>query len=201
MLTPLTVVVVAPTVSCHKSELKPIPFDVLEVDDSNTLLGFDENHQRAYQLEGYNTLTIPKDVIQLKTNCFSPQMDEEHEYDAPTVIKQINFEKDCQCLRFTNQFREFKGTNFNSLPNLEKVVFPPKYTNVKDQYLFANCPRLSVLDFSNIELDIQVERAVSLWLDYESMPNHGTIIQGKNLLLANAVCKYLADAGKTWIIK
>ncbi|MCQ3907309.1 MAG: hypothetical protein MJ219_00670 [Mycoplasmoidaceae bacterium] len=163
--TPTTVSLISisvPLVSCTRTLAHPIPLEFLVIDDSNTLIGFDENHQRANQMGNYNILTIPKDVVQLKTECFNAQLDQEPIYDAPTVIKEINFEEGCQCLRFDNQFREFKGTNFNFLPNLEKVVFPPKYQHTKDQNLFKDCPRLTLLDISHIETDIASERAVAM---------------------------------------
>lgn len=200
ILIPLSTTLIPISVVGCSSNINTFPQSWLDIDEeTNTLNGFDQNHQRAYQLEDYSVLVIPKDVKYLKKQSFSVTTDPE--YDAPNAIKVVAFEKDCQCERFTNEPREMKSTNFNLCENLETVIFPPKYNNIKDQYLFAGCPKLSVLDLSHIEADIHSERAIQFWLSYASMPNTGTIIQGKNQVFAQAVCKYLSDVGKTWIIK
>ena len=76
------------------------------------------------------------------------------DYDAPTIIKIINFEPDCLC-------ESFGDASFCHCPNLETVIFPPHFVG-NDSVLFGICPKLHVLDLSNVKTPIDKTAAENL---------------------------------------
>ncbi|MCQ3907256.1 MAG: hypothetical protein MJ219_00395 [Mycoplasmoidaceae bacterium] len=142
ILIPLSITLIPISiVGCSKGDgYKSIPKDYLDIDSDHILQGFKEGHQRKHQLEGYNTLTIPNDVVGMVNHSFTYDITTK-DYDGPAVIKKIDFEEGCTINRY--------GTNFYYLDNLETVVFPPQY-DAKDEAMFSRCGKLQAFDLTNI---------------------------------------------------
>ena len=187
-------------VSCSKKSTS-FPKNYLDIktdeEGNKFLAGFNQNHQRAYQVEDYDTLTIPKEVTYLEDQSFTPNISNEAEYDAPNAIKTINFEKDCQCGRFGRP-------NFNFCQNLETVIFPPLYGG-NDRYMFDKCTKLSTFDLSNITVLIHDIDHDFLPPNVDFFPDNGKIIVKKNQtnvsVLANNMFNKLKNKGWTIIEK
>lgn len=193
-----TAIVPIAAVSCNKNNHGPvIPKEWLVIGSDELgpyLNGFDKNHQRAYKLEGCNTLTIPKEITHIISGSFSTWVDEEHEYDAPNAIKKLEFEQSCQCF-------SFGPTSFCFCDNLETVVFPPLYMPYGDYFLFDSCKKLSTFDLSNIT--VQIDQVTDDYLpNISKFPNNGQIIVKKNQTNVTVFANYLKDklSSKGWKI-
>lgn len=172
-----------------------IPISFLKIEEKH-LKGLDEKHQKAEQLEGYDTLIIPADIEYIDSNSFIAQ---EGSYDAPTVIKEINYEPNCVTTQFAYTGTYVSGNNFQNLPNLEKVYFPPYYKAFGDAYLFDNCPKLSYIDLSQSNGDISFTYG---WINWSGVAQEGKIIFSSKISddKIKDVSDQIASAGINWQI-
>lgn len=154
--------------SCTSEKYKAFPKEYLDI-DGTTLLGFKDEYKTLDKVEGYERLTIPKEITKIDNAAFTVGSRED---DSGKAIKKIDFEKGCLCTIF--------GVgSFSGCLNLETVVLPPKFETWTDS-LFSQCSNLTTIDMTNIE----EKPVIWLWWPIQIIaagwPTSGLIIYKSN---------------------
>lgn len=160
----------ATSCGCSSSEEKinPLPEEVYNINDSNTLLGFtDEFLANTDAYDQYNTIEIPvrvKDVYFAAFCIFDEQQFTPIGTKIPPYITKLIFPKKSICWSIA-------GFAFYGCPSLTSITLPNSLANLNDgAYIFKDCSNLTSIVWDSFNVV-----GPSAFTQFQNVPEIGTV--------------------------